>query len=256
MQTIEIIVATRPADNRDRFPVTHDPERITTRIIQCADGNLSRVYKDAYLESEADVVIFKHDDFGFRNWDSFETQLWTLMDKGYYVLGFAGSRSYTPMRNVMWWAQAQENRQRIRNGYIDNVCRGMVSHPPSEDNKELFEYLPTFFGEPGPAVVLDGACIVVRRKDFAGRAMPDFAHPFNADDILASCFDKDFTYHFYDIAFTLNATLKFKELHHGPVCYAMIADVIHCSLGVAGEDYNVAGRKFKKKYMLPSPVTV
>lgn len=237
MGTIEIIVPVRPG-GVDKFQVKHDPDRIKTTVVECADGNLSRVWRDAYVASDADVVVFKHDDFWFRNWLSYEAQLWAMIDR-YPILGVAGARSFIP-RKAAWWQQTE-----TRHDFIDGVCRGMVSHPTPDPLKKIGRigtFFPTFYGPPGPVVVMDGCCIAVKRN-----VDSDTFGDYTLDDI-AGWWDTDFTYHFYDIAFTMNATLAFQEKKLGASCYVLIADVVHQSGGDTGEDYMQHAIRFATKY--------
>ena len=243
MQTIEIIVPVRPGSG-DRFPVSADPDRIQTRVIECPDGNLSGLWRDAYGESNADVVVFKHDDFWFRGWYSFESQLWSLMDR-YPIIGVAGARSYSP-RRVAWWQQSDS-----RHAMIDGINRGMVSHPTPSALRgvgRIGDYCPTLFGPPGPAVVLDGCCIAVCRN-FAN----DPFGQFSIDEVL-NWWDLDFTHHFYDIVFTLNATQACHRAGLGTPCYVVVADVVHESGGPTGPEYVEAAKRFSQKYSLDEPI--
>jgi len=232
--TIETIVPVRPGAV-DRFPVYHP--QVTTRVIECSDGQLSQVWKQAYAESKADILLWKHDDFRIQHPEDFIASLVSLMDR-YPAVGVAGARSYAPNRNPAWWQQAP-----LRAGYVDGVCRGMVSHPAQGDVARIGPYFPVFYGPPGPAVVLDGCCVAVRQ--------PRGGDP-SIEEILA-CWDLEFKEHFYDVAFTLNLTRLFQARLQN-ACYVMVADVIHESGGnVQGEAWPAAAKRMAEKYRMPAP---
>lgn len=229
----EVIVPVRPGDV-DRFPV--DRPDVTTKVIECPDGNLSKLYKAAYLESEANIVIFKHDDLWIRNWDDYRFQVEHYL-KFHIVIGVAGTRSYAPNRNPAWWMQGGK-----RQGHVDGLNRGVVCHPSNGviDSK----YMPVLYGEPGPAVVLDGCLIAVWRD------LPELKNKINAN-LIASCFDIGFTYHFYDIGFTLCVTNNF-----GDGCYVICSDIVHEGMGELTKDWQKAADRFVKKYSMGQPLTV
>lgn len=245
-RTIEIIVPVRPGD-RDRFPVPDVPGRISTRIQECTDGNLSRLYRDAYLDSRADLVLFKHDDFCFRHWESFEAQAWDLLQH-HPILGVAGTRAFAPQR-LPWW------RQTAQPGLMDGLNRGMVSHPlpaglPTSGTAN--GYHQTLYGPPGPVAVLDGVLLAVLRR-WEGN-MPLFGQ-FTKEDV-AAWWDDAFGRHFYDMAFTFNASLAFQEAKLGPACYAMVADVTHESVGTPDRAWQEAAMRFVSRYGGAKPVRV
>jgi len=242
--TIEIIVPVRPGDH-DRFRVEAHSDRIITNEVECPDGNLSKAYSKAYRESSADVVIFKHDDFWFRNWEAFELQLWATMAQ-YPIIGVAGTRSYAPNRNPAWWLQAN-----ARAGMVDGLNRGLVHHPAQGDFKTTInDYAPTFFGPPGPAAVLDGCMVAVARDEQL------LFNTANLDPYrIANWFDPDFTFHFYDIAFTLNASVALSAMGQS-ACYVVLADVCHLSIGAGagGKDWQIMARKFSMKHSMGKPL--
>ncbi len=256
---VEIVVPVRPGQH-DQFPVIDGLSGGCTDLdifqneIECPDGNLSQVYKDAYLASDADVVIFKHDDFHIRNWFNFSLQMLSLMrgPDGYPVVGVAGARSYAPERHVAWWMQSA-----VREGMVDGINRGYVAHPakygPLYHNLGIGEVF-TDFGPPGPAVVLDGCCFAVVRQDdwFDCCKYAKLTHQGVAD-----CFDPEFKNHFYDIAFSLNLSRMF--FNHGKVAHAPIyivhADVVHQSPGPVGKAWEAAGAIFKEKYRRGVPIS-
>jgi len=225
---IEVIVPVRPGD-KDRFPVKGSG--VVTREIECADGNLSQVYRDAYLESDAEIVIFKHDDLWIRNWNNYIYQVEHQL-KYHYVVGVAGTRSYAPNRNIAWWMQSA-----VRVGHVDGLNRGLVSHPSNQVINS--KYIPTLFGEPGPAVVMDGCLLAV-------------SHPFNYYDVdqIGKCFDLEFTYHFYDVAFTMNVS---ESLKHG---YVICSDIVHEGVGELTPAWHEAGKRFVDKYSRGVPLVV
>jgi len=230
---IEIIVPVRPGDV-DRFPV--EQPNVTTRTIECPDGNLSKLYKEAYLRSKADIVIFKHDDLWIRNWDDFINQVKYQL-KRHMVVGIAGTRSYAPNRHPAWWMQGAK-----RFGHVDGLNRGVVSHPSNGiiSNK----YMPVLYGEPGPAVVLDGALMaVLRTEPLMGNSDPKWARE------IADCFDEAFTYHFYDIAFTLNMA------RYGG-CYVICSDIVHEGMGDLTDAWQKAAKMFTNKYSMGQPLMV
>ena len=252
-RTIEIVVPVRPGDH-DRFPITQEPERIITTEVECPDGNLSKAYSKAYTESEAAVVIFKHDDFWFRDWESFEYQLWDRIQR-FPIIGVAGTRSYAPNRNPAWWLQAP-----ARAGMIDGLNRGLVHHPATGDFKaQIGEYIPTLFGPPGPAVVMDGCMIAVANCMLPGDGIRTY---WNSAGIkwedrskrVAAFFDPEFTFHFYDIAFTLSASKTFLEEAGQPACYVVLADVCHLGVGEMDNTWARLSQQFASKYGVGEPL--
>lgn len=243
---IEVIVPIRPGDV-DKYPVEAD--NVVSRIIECPDGNLSKLYRKAYLSSKADIVLFKHDDFGFFSWESFERQLLALIED-YLIIGVAGARSYSPLRNPAWWLQ-NSNRQ----GHVDGNNRGIVSHP-THNNVPGFNYLPTLFGPPGTAVILDGCCFAVVRSEalLSNDRLLSF-DPYTAEDV-ASYWDEEFTFHFYDVAFTFNAAQAFKRLGcPSRAAYIVLADVFHDGLGDLDPHWHSASKRFVDKYRHLPPLT-
>ncbi len=235
----EIIVPVRPGDV-DRFPV--EQTNVTTRVIECPDGNLSKLYKEAYLESEANVVIFKHDDLWIRNWDDYRAQVERYL-KTCFIVGIAGTRSYAPDRNPAWWMQGSK-----RMGHVDGLNRGVVCHPSNGviDSK----YIPVLYGEPGPAVVLDGCLMAVLRVD------PLFTERDTRwVQMVEECFDPMFTYHFYDVAFTLNLSKKINT-DRETACYVICSDIVHEGMGELTKAWLKASDQFVRKYATGKPITV
>lgn len=235
----EIIVPVRPGDT-DQFPIKQPG--VTTRVIECPNGNLSKLYKEAYLESEADVVILKHDDLWIRNWDDYRFQVEHYL-KTHMVIGIAGTRSYAPNRHPAWWMQAPK-----RNGHVDGLNRGLVCHP--SHGVIASKYIPMLYGEPGPAVILDGCLMAVMRID----------HIYTERDtswsqMVGECFDPAFTYHFYDVSFTLNLSKKINT--DGDIaCYVICSDIVHKGMGELTKDWQKAAERFVRKYSAGEPITV
>lgn len=223
--TIEIVVPVRPGQTC-RFPIAPDTPTATTQVISCRDGNISRLWRDAYVASRAEIVIFRHDDVWFRDGEDLEKQLQDVTEQ-YPIVGVAGATSYSPSRQT-WFSPPA-------------VWRGMVSHPPLACGSPD-AYVRAFFGPAGPAVVLDGCAVAVRRNRPGGGI-----GPYGAADV-ASWWDVEFPFHFYDIAFTLNASLAFYKAGLGPPCYVIITDVVHKSHGSFGEDHHRAWQRFVAKY--------
>lgn len=216
-QTIEVVTPVRPG-GRDRYPISPSA-RVTVRSVVCADGNLSRVYREVYRASGADLVVFKHDDAWIRDWADFERQLWEVVDRC-PVVGVAGAANFDPAVPA-WWEQP--------------ATRGSVAHPDERGGWRTRAYGPA-----GPAAVLDGVVLAVRRK------WPDGRGPLGAAtaDRLADCWDDRFGRHFYDIAFSLAVTRMFLATGPGPGCWAIVCDVAHDSGGPTGPEWREAAARF------------
>lgn len=231
--SIEIVVPLRPG-GRDRFPV----DGVPTRVLECADGNLSRLWRDAYLESDADVVLFKHDDFHIRDWQGYEAALAGLL-RIYPIVGVAGARRFDP-RDPRWFAQGP-----ARVVMVDGINRGLVAHLAAAQNAPATEaggFFPTFYGPPGPAVVLDGCCVAVWRR------FPTTL--FGSHDVhaISGCWDEDFPFHFYDVAFTYNVSRLTREAGLPCACYVTLGDVAHSSIGAFDAAWEAAAARFARKY--------
>lgn len=207
--SIEILTPVRPG-GRDRYPVPiQQPD--AARTAECADGNLSNLYQRSYTDSRADVVVFKHDDFHVRDWRRFRESLMAAMET-HLVVGVAGAGVYSPAR-PRWWLHPSDE------------FRGRVAHPTESGG-----WLPHDYGPAGPVAVLDGALLAVRRST-----------PRAAE--LAACFDPEFGRHFYDLAFTWNATRRL-----GRVCFALAEEVAHDSPGRTDAAWHRAAERFARKY--------
>jgi len=243
MPTVDVIVPLRPGC-RDQFPV-RGGANVAVRNIECADGNLTLLWRAAYLGSSADIVLFKHDDFWIRNWDSL-TIHWPLLLR-YPVLGVAGTRYYSPAE-AAWW-----NQVRTRPQPGPGINRGMVAHfRPGQDptTTEPGGYAPLFYGPPGPVAILDGCCVAVRRRMWqagAERFMPE---------AIAEWWDLTFSRHFYDVAFCFNATRAYRDAYLGPACYAVVADVCSMSGNLVDAEWESAARRFQQDYAHHGPIWV
>lgn len=241
MYTVEVITPVRPHD-RDRYPVQYGSDPVKLRTIVCPDGNLSVVYRDAYLASNADIVIFKHDDFFIRDWHWLYRQIILVMELGYPIVGVAGTRAYAPERSPAWWMQAGQ-----RVGMVDGLNRGLVHH--RQDGK----WLPTIFGSPGDAVVLDGCFIAVARSYGLLVDYHQQLHP----ERMAEFFDLSFRNHFYDIAFTLRASRWGRMMGvKRPPCFVVMSDVLHESPGELAPMWHQAAERFVANYRDGQPISV
>ena len=204
---IEVIVPVRPG-GCDKYPLVYPG--VDTYVVECADANLSRVWRDSVMASDADIVVFKHDDLWVRDPLGYLTQVAGLIAVGVInVVGVAGTRMYAPMRETAWWRQG------------DRTTLGLVHHQVVNQ----LEY-PSFFGPPGPAVVVDGCIIAVRTRSMA-----------------RDLWDVSFKNHFYDVAFCVN-----QELLHPNTTRVIISDIKHDSLGMLSPAWYESSARYIKSH--------
>jgi len=228
-RSYKIIVPVRPGDS-DQFQVPED--LAVTTLVECADGNLSQAWERGFNTVGGDVVVFKHDDFSIRKPDDFLAHIDIVLDH-YPVVGVAGSRAYHPQHHPAWWVQAPHTAD-MYNG----PNRGFVMHPTGQARHGETTFGFTYFGGPGPVVVLDGCCIAVRRSVVDAYL----------ETMKTSPWDHEFTTHFYDIAFTLNMSNFMLEHNNQPACYAVLTDVAHMSRGEIKPAWHVAANRFLGRY--------
>ena len=175
------------------------------------------------------------------------SQAWDLLPR-YPILGVAGTRAFSPQR-LPWW------RQTSHPSLMDGLNRGMVSHPlpaglPTAGTEQ--GYQQTLYGPPGPVAVLDGLLLGVLRR---WEGEPLLFGRFTQED-LAGWWDDAFGRHFYDMAFTFNASRAFQDAGLGAACFAMVAYVSHESGGTPDRAWQEAARLFVSRYGGAKPVRV
>ena len=151
-----------------------------------------------------DIVIFCHDDIVIRDSESEFVQMLQdeLHDNSVGFVGPAGTTYLT--RNAVWW-----NQDIWRMG----GHRGCVYHL----NGQGREY-KTFYGDPGPVVVLDGLFLAAK-----GRTLQEI--DFERPEYFEGLWD------FYDIHYTTQAHLK------GFTNKAIKMNILHNSAGeLAGRE--------------------
>ncbi|RMG40698.1 MAG: hypothetical protein D6725_02895, partial [Planctomycetota bacterium] len=224
----EVVVPVRPGD-RDRFPVPADdsghPAR--SRTVMCTDGRLSRCWRDAFAASDADVVVFKHDDLQILQWRDFAERVAKHLGTG-PIAGVAGAAVYSPSFG-RWWRGLPHRPTSLR-GRVRHLAAtpgtttgtaAAVGERSGSANSGPAECTELVFGPPGPAIVLDGCLIAVCRNE---RLLADAG--WTVDELLA-CWDEAFGRHFYDVAFTYNASLRAALSGRPPACWVVDTPVLH-----------------------------
>ena len=222
-RVVEVVVPVRPGTH-DQYPL----RGVYTREIVCEDGNLSRAFRDGVMESKADIVIWKHDDLCV-NSSSFLIHTMLGVSRFCPIMGVAGSCVYAPgLRSPAWWLQGT------------NTQRGLVYH--QQDKVKGGSPYPSLFGAPGVVAVLDGCLIAVRKKS---QRVANKAVNWAVDE---GWWDMEFTNHFYDIAFTMNASRDTIVQHGVSPCVVIGADVLHHSIGELKDGWHSAATRFGRKY--------
>ena len=223
--TIEVVVPVRVGE-RDRYPVRDPGNTVVTREVECPDGALSALWRDAWLKSMADVVVFKHDDCAIRDWPAYRTSISKTIER-FPIVGVAGASSFDP-NHPIWWERGESLHGRVLHVMEDQHGRVAASD----------------YGPPGPALVLDGLCVAVARPPWQGAA------GIFAEDEIARWWDEEHTNHFYDIAFSLNAVRAFADRGLKTPCAVVSAEILHHHAGSMQKsgDYTAAQRRFCGKY--------
>ncbi len=174
---------------------------------------LTRAYNDGVSAAKGDILVFAHEDI------LFNTQNWGIVleeklkdDVG--ILGVAGTNLL--FQNSQWWFSGAD------------YCYGKVVHSPERGVRAR-----TVFSEAvgeHEVVVVDGVFMACRKSTI---------------DNYSLSFDETFdNYHFYDISFCLEASLKgLKNI----VTYGIEID--HKSIGETGAEWNHYRSVFIRKYI-------
>ncbi len=143
-------------------------------------------------------------------------QIWDLLAQ-HPILGVAGSRlAFAPQR-LPWWRQTAATR------VSGTVSTGAWSHiryrpawPPRGRHQVIIRRCtdrPDPAGRPGRSPS-GGDSSLGSRDPYAGAVL---------HEEIASWWNESFGRHFYDMAFTFNASCAFQESGLKSACYAMVA---------------------------------
>jgi GT2 family glycosyltransferase len=183
---------------------------------------LSELYQEKLNKFEEDYIIFMHDDLEIH--DSFVFEKLIKAHNLYDIIGLAGSISqdYTTDIPPVWHLS----------GNGPQNSRGIVGHyiPQSFGGAKTAHVNSMFFGPtPSEVVVIDGLFMSFRKQSIQ-----------NKNNI----FDKDFSFHFYDMAACI------KAIQNGLTIGVYPIFCIHYGLGEFNIDplWHELAAKFKQKY--------
>jgi hypothetical protein len=179
---------------------------------------LSTLYNQALQQAAFDVVCFLHDDLHFlrgARWG--EQVLRAFQSTDFAALSAAGSVSLD--ETGIFWAQREHLVGRVRH---------RLPFSPSPARRTYFSSYSEAFDRPLPVLVLDGLFLALHRQRL------DQFQPF----------DERFTFHFYDLAFSLRQSLA----RSGSCGVLTQLRVVHHSLGQPNANYWHLRECFVKHY--------
>ena len=175
---------------------------------------LSKFYNECMeLYSHKDAIIFIHDDVDIINCD-LDYQL-TEAFKQYDVVGVAGCVNPKIIEKNLWHWMASD----IKN------CRGIAGHPYDEKSFHVTAFGPT----PSRVAIVDGVFIAINPKKINGSGTK---------------FDEQFTFHHYDIDFSLTCNRNGHKIGVYPIL------INHQSPGLKdfNQTWNDSNQKFITKW--------
>jgi len=226
-----IIVSATQKDNIDFFANTplgkslskliNDKEHnLYFEIFYNNTRGLSEVYNEAIEKYknklyDYDIMVFIHSDVYIN--DCFFMDKLAEASKENDVIGVAGS-SFFSIKNLpnTWHNSPRE------------YWSGFVVHP-REDKNESQLFCTNFGDSPKKVICLDGLMIACKTTIF------------NNDKIR---FDNDFTFHFYDLSFSLICYINGLKLTTWPICLTHLSH----GKGIISEEYKLLNQKFIEKW--------
>jgi len=201
-------------------------------------SELYQSYLDGTEIEDADYVIFMHDDLVIH--DHFVFKKLINAHQTYDIVGLAGatSQDYTKSGPPVWHLAMDH----------PSDGRGFVSHfVPKGFNGAPEPYVNSaYFGpSPSPVVVIDGLFISIKLSSIFTKDTDDDLRYLDCSMHHATqLFDKEFTFHHYDLSFAWNA--HDHDLSMG-VCPIFC---IHAGLGEFRDDnlWQDLAKRFKAKY--------
>jgi glycosyltransferase involved in cell wall biosynthesis len=183
---------------------------------------LSELYQNILNESNDDYVLFMHDDLEIH--DHFLIKKLLKAHETYDVVGLAGAttQNYKSDKPMVWHLcrEKPEDSRGIVGHYIPKGFNGV-----SETHINSAYFGPT----PGPVVVIDGLFM-----SFKMSALKD----------KGEIFDRNFTFHHYDMGMCVNAIEKGLTIGVWPIY------CLHYGLGEFAHDtvWQKHSREFKEKH--------
>jgi len=183
---------------------------------------LSELYQNILNESNDDYVLFMHDDLEVH--DHFLIKKLLKAHETYDVVGLAGAttQNYKSDKPMVWHLcrEKPEDSRGIVGHYIPKGFNGV-----SETHINSAYFGPT----PGPVVVIDGLFM-----SFKMSALKD----------KGEIFDRNFTFHHYDMGMCVNAIEKGLTIGVWPIY------CLHYGLGEFAHDtvWQKHSREFKEKH--------
>lgn len=183
---------------------------------------LSEVYQDVLNEDDADYVLFMHDDLEIH--DHFLLKKLVKAHEVYDVVGLAGAttQNYNTDKPMVWHLCRERPED----------SRGIVSHfiPAGFAGTSETHINSAYFGPtPSRVVVIDGLFMSFKTSSLKGKG---------------EVFDRNFTFHHYDLAMCVNAYDMGLKVGVWPI-YAL-----HYGLGEFANDktWQRHAVEFKQKY--------
>lgn len=195
---------------------------ITVQPILENKTGLSELYQNILNESNDDYVLFMHDDLEVH--DHFLIKKLLKAHEIYDVVGLAGAttQNYKSDKPMVWHLcrEKPEDSRGIVGHYIPKGFNGV-----SETHINSAYFGPT----PGPVVVIDGLFM-----SFKMSALKD----------KGEIFDRNFTFHHYDMGMCVNAIEKGLTIGVWPIY------CLHYGLGEFAHDtvWQKHAREFKEKH--------
>lgn len=195
---------------------------ITVQPILENKTGLSELYQNILNESNDDYVLFMHDDLEVH--DHFLIKKLLKAHETYDVVGLAGAttQNYKSDKPMVWHLcrEKPEDSRGIVGHYIPKGFNGV-----SETHINSAYFGPT----PGPVVVIDGLFM-----SFKMSALKD----------KGEIFDRNFTFHHYDMGMCVNAIEKGLTIGVWPIY------CLHYGLGEFAHDtvWQKHAREFKEKH--------
>lgn len=195
---------------------------ITIQPILENKTGLSELYQNILNDSNDDYVLFMHDDLEIH--DHFLIKKLLKAHENFDIVGLAGATTQDYSKNVpMVWHLCREKPEH---------SRGIVGHyiPQGFNGVSETHINSAYFGPtPGPVVVIDGLFMSFKMSSLKDKG---------------EIFDRNFTFHHYDLAAACRAYTKRLSMGVWPIF------VIHHGLGEFANDstWQRHANEFKKQY--------